>query len=441
MNAKELTIVTVILTSCFTGLAQKDQHEDLKGLLKPQIVKILEQYQQYSQFTTDGEKIDTSYINKFLRLFVPTEATVVYNDLKFKGSVAEDYFSPSGYAKYARINFTYGLDVSLPDYANFGYVSFVEKNGIYTITVKVTKKLAGVYKTEKIHKINTPLYFTLTASATQGNLTPLKISRISNEEGYRSFSASSKMKGLYLGLSSGMGKTKLVNSFSYWTPEAQSNILKGLELSIYLSKGFGLGTGIFFGNYSTSYRFSPYIELDKVSDPDGDSYRPQLTTNNLVETDKIRSIDIPVLLKFRTGNARTGLYFDLGIIYSKFSKASYSLEGSLTRKGYYDQWGVTLENIPVDGYDFETFNYPADLEADDTQLAIPTSGVNVYGAFGLSFPLYQGLFLKIGANYTYGLTELPTTRTNHWVFLDSKNPIKIQSFGFEIGLSYKITNR
>lgn len=447
MKSKSLlAIIVVLLISSGFIRAQKDQVaiEEIKAIYKPQIIKVLEDYQVFNQFTSNGESIDTTFFSKFASLFANPNDVAIYNDLKFAGISAPDYLSPREYAKFVKANYQYGLDIVLVDLKNFEFVNISEQKGIYSITVKVTKKLNALYRFEKIHKTSNPIYVTFNALNVQGGGSPLRINRISNEAGYKSLAASSKMKGVYIGLKSGIGNSTLVNSFSFWSPTSQKNVLKGFELTIFFNQSFGIGTGISISTHSTNYLFDlgTNYQQPAQTDLDGDSYIPLISTNNLIEQDKIQSLDIPILLKFRTGNARTGLYIDLGIIYSKLSKGSYSLDGKLTRKGKYPAFNdVIIEEIPVDGFNFQTFTYPSAQSSSSTAMNIPSSGLSAYGALGLSFPLSQGLFLKIGSNFIYSLQDLPISYSNHWILQDNKYPVKIKSIGLEVGLSYKLSGK
>jgi hypothetical protein len=206
-----------------------------------------------------------------------------------------------------------------------------------------------------------------------------------------------------------------------------------------LSKSFGVGTGLRFGAYSSMLSIKDFNkQLGKtVTDQDGDAYYPIFNISNLEELNSLKTIDIPISLKIRGGKGKTGMYFDVGMIYSMFRSASYTLTGRATTMGYYNQFNVTLSDIPE--YNFGT----TEFKSVTYTMSVPDNNLSAFVSTGLTFVVYPDIAMRFGINALYGLTDLMYRESRHYVDFYattglSGDKTNLLSLGVEIGVYYRI---
>jgi len=424
------------IATSYAQLIDEAKLKDINGLLK--------KYELYNQFTKDGEKIDATYAQNFVTLFDVVLFQEIYNDFAASKEDPSSFVTAQEYMQMVTTNYPYGVDVTL-DMTQVKVVDVFHTETQAGYIVLVPKKTAGLYRSKTLFRANNTMY--LFISETKGEKqSDFKISGVLDPEGYQKYKVSNTIKGLYVGLQAGYGATMVYNqqaSSTYgdlYFIEPQQNMNFGLELSYMFTRGFGLGTGFGMNTYSTNYSIDYYNEQSPslLADIDGDEYLPYVYVTDLVETDVYESIEIPLLLKFRSGKGKTAFYMDLGIIYS-FISGYYTQQGSSTRSGYYPEWEVTLENIPE--YDFYTNKK---LDATEKELVIPSNGISAYAAMGASIPLSNNFFMKLGANLRYGLSDSGLGTNSHANgladFVENPGETFLHGAGIEIGLSYNLSS-
>ena len=437
---KKIYILLVAISALFqiTSYAQLVDDVKTRG-----IKEVLARYQQYSQFSTDGSTINSEYTQNFLALFDPVVTTEVYNDMAAKKGEPFSFGSAMEYMQYVIKNFPYGIDVTL-DLDQMKVVDKFQQKGKSGYIVQVNKKVTGLYLLKNFHRFNSLVYFFISEELTDKG--PVyKMGNVLDPVSYQKYAGDKSIKGLYAGISGGYGASFIMNegvksASELYTMQMQTNMNFGLELCYMFTRGFGLGTGIGFSTYSSTFSISNFKDSMEYTIPDieGEEYHPILDVNDLVETDVIKSVDIPLLLKFRTGKGRTALYIDMGIIYS-FVSGTYSLEGTQTKSGYYEQWKVILDD-DLDEFGFGTFQF--NNEEEELKLT-STSNLSAYVAMGLSIPLSEGLFMKMGVNGRYGITDIGLGETHQPFdfsnFIENPGATFLHFGGAEIGLSYNFS--
>jgi hypothetical protein len=442
---KILTItIALLLMATQTSFAQLIDDAKLK-----EITGLLKKYELYNQFTIDGNMVDAAYTQNFVSLFDPILFNKLYNDLAASKDDPDAFASAKEYMETITKNYPYGVDVTL-DYSQLKIIEPFHNKVKNGYVVGVPKKIAGLYRSKTFFKSNQTCYFFI--SEQSGDKQPVfKISGILDQAGFQKYQGNNNIKGLYAGLSGSFLSTKIKNSevennSDLYQVESQMNKAFALELSYMFNRSFGLGTGVGFASYSTSYTMEYFNDLSSsvLVDIDGDSYTPILKINNLVETDVYETIDIPVLLKFRSGKGKTAFYMDLGIVYSLLS-GYYTQEGTSSRSGYYiydenlpTEWSIILENIPE--YDYYSNK---SLNTSETDLQAPSGGLSAYAALGLSIPLKHNFYMKVGANYRYGITDTQLGTNSHALgfadFIANPGETFLQAAGIEIGVSYNLS--
>jgi len=434
--------ILVILLLVTSNLYAQNLTDDQKNAFMPNIKRLLKDYEQYSQFTTDGIRLNNDYIIQFSTLFNRKIKNGIYNDITPTNKGI--FHTVDEYVSFVRSNYPQGLDVTI-DIDNIQIEEAYLKKTVFEITVKVHKKITGLFNNQKIHHFNDDLFFTLTATAdAQGKPSDFKINGILNKSRYAQTIINRQGKGVFVGITGLYALTQIYSpmSFSSDILEAKSgnSFYPGIDLLVMFTNSFGLGTGIRFSSYKSSFNISSYNKTSDavITDIDGDTYNPVLQINNLNQVSTVKSLDIPILLKFRGGKNKTKFYFDLGVIYTKISNATFTLTGNSVRKGYYSApYYVTLSDIPE--YGFGSYTY----RNDEFNLMTESSTFSGYTSFGLMFQLPQNLLLKIGGSLTYGLSDLKpdNNNTDNYINLVSSKPVEnttLRAISIEMGIFYKI---
>ncbi|MHC1703735.1 MAG: hypothetical protein AB9846_07490 [Tenuifilaceae bacterium] len=438
-------LILLIFVLFSVSLNAQDLTEEQKNALLPSIKQILKDYEKYSQFSSDGINLYKEYINKFSSLFDPIIKGGIYNDIipAGKGTFLTSY----EYVSFVITNYPQGLDVAM-DIDNIKIENAILKKGVYAVTVKVRKKVTGMFNNIKIHRFNDDLYFTFSASLNdQGTASNLKINGVLSKSKFAQTLTNKQGKGVYLGISGLYAQTKIYSPMSFDSDildaKPGSSIYPGFDLVAMFTNGFGIGTGVRLSSYQSSFAIGSYSKTSEaiITDEDGDTYNPVLQISNLNQTSTIKSLDIPILLKFRGGKKKTKFYLDLGVIYSKISSATFTLDGNAVRSGYYTEYKAILTDITE--YGFGSYNYNADSEYE---LKTEETTLSGYASLGLMFQLSQSLHLKIGGGLTYGISDLKPDPNNadNYINLVSKEPVKnttLQANGVEIGLYYRIPSK
>lgn len=250
---------------------------------------------------------------------------------------------------------------------------------------------------------------------------------------------------LYLGLNGAlnisMPSNASIGNMSEWSTSNELSIIPSLEISYMVSKSIGIGTGFKLGSYKTSYTIDGYsAQLEnQFVDIDGDTYNPVYENVNVTEKNTFQSIDIPLFIKYQMGSGKLHYFANVGIIFSKYSKMNYTLDGTLTRMGYYPQYNVILDGYPE--YNYDDISYNANTEEE-----IEASGTGLYGfaSAGLMYQVGTGIFVKAGVSAAYGLSdinpEVPNTFDNfHSSTIIGKTTLN--NLAVELGIVYTLMKK
>ncbi len=263
----------------------------------------------------------------------------------------------------------------------------------------------------KIKNILFAIAFTcLSAGSILGQTTENSQNINSDEEDFMFYEPFSR---LYIGVSGAfnfsMPNNSSVSSLSEWTANNGSSIIPSIELSYMLTKNIGIGTGLKLGNYSSGYSvkgFSGELDTEYV-DIDGDTYFPIYENVNISEVNTLKSIDIPIFLKYQMGSGKINYFANVGIMFSMYSKMEYTLDGTLTRKGSYPQYNVVLEGYPE--YNYGDLSYdPTDVEEIDA----PSTGMFGFINLGVLYEVKKDILVRVGVSSSYGLSDINPTISN-----------------------------
>ncbi|MCY1720554.1 outer membrane beta-barrel protein [Prolixibacteraceae bacterium Z1-6] len=183
--------------------------------------------------------------------------------------------------------------------------------------------------------------------------------------------------------------------------------------------------GIGVSSYKASLTGNGEIESPQLVDIDNDTYIEKLTIQNAEQTINPMYLTIPLICEFGTANiSQVGYYVDIGLEYSYLINEKNSTAGSYTTKGYYPQWGVTLENVPELGY-YSDQNIGSDLK-------LKKSILSVRGAGGITIPISGTIIFKLGIAGYMGLNSVGKSTTN----VDNNESISKQTSEFRSSYIY-----
>lgn len=432
------TLVCGLLCSGFAiGQVMTDQQ---KETFRKEVEKLLKVYADAASLTTQ-DKFDLNKANTLNASFIETQKPVVFNDMLPLKVEGDKYLSPASYTHFAQQFYPDGLDIRFT--VNDIFFEPRAVKGYYTAIVKVSKKTRGFYASKRIHTFTGTLYFFVQASFADALIQKIGISMVADAEKYAQFMSNRSYGGLYAGLSGTYNQSMVLNqaiiSNTRWDTKLGSGISPSIDVYYMVTKGFGVGVGLRFGSYSYKLILEDFNEQlgSTVTDVDGDSYYPKFEIPNLEELDAYKTMDIPICIKFRGGKGKAGMYFDVGVVYSTFRSANYTLNGTATTKGYYQAYSVLLEDIPE--YNFTTTEYKSYTKTITT----PNKNISAFASFGVAFMVYPDIFMRIGIGSQFGLTDLLYNKSRHPVDFYATTGLSgaktsLLSFGGEIGVSYRI---
>lgn len=248
--------------------------------------------------------------------------------------------------------------------------------------------------------------------------------------------------GLFVGAGGNFGINFLSNSSisdaEGWSSLNGTAFSSGLNAFYMFTRSYGVGVGINYGMYNSGLSINENsIQLaTEFTDQDDDVYFPIYEDVDIEELTTLNSIDIPLYFKYNYEIGKFYCYLDIGVNLSLFNTMSYNLDGELTRKGFYPDYNAVLYDIPEYNYDDYSYN-----STESYSLDAPSFGVSGILALGVKTMVYKDLYVKLGVNLNYGLTdrspEFDSTfsKFHSTTHLDDMHQ---NTVGIELGLYYNI---
>ena len=250
----------------------------------------------------------------------------------------------------------------------------------------------------------------------------------------------------YIGINITPQQTDILNEgFSSALSVTGGNALNiSVDAAYYFSKFIGAGLGAGFSPYSTQIDLAAYnASYDAVdNDTPPEEYSMLISGSSISESQKISFISIPVRLAFRipAGN-KLGFFLNGGVSIEVPVIKTFEGTGVFTYKGYYEQYPVTLENIPEYGFvnNYQT-NVSGDLEVNSLNFALNASG-GLFVYLGTSFQI------SLGASFIKSLTGISGYADNQEFLITSvkdqmysimggSTKTGIQALGISLGVRY-----
>ncbi len=229
---------------------------------------------------------------------------------------------------------------------------------------------------------------------------------------------------------------------------AKSDPLVSNQWRRFISWGFGMGYSQFFTDLTTE-RMEIIIEGTDITDViPMDDVEWRIDFTEFKEEFKASFVYMPLFFEVGDINPETiGFFIRFGVNVNIPMENSFSGEGSFTSKGFYENYGLELGNIPELG--FHT-NAPLFSDQTDEYTLNRLFFSGVINA-GISFPIRNKLSITLGGQYVFGITDpiksasktLPGEQAGSpvhdfkMVFYNGE-PTRTRWYGFQLGLVYSL---
>jgi hypothetical protein len=194
-----------------------------------------------------------------------------------------------------------------------------------------------------------------------------------------------------------------------------SGINIAFDASFYFSTYAGISIGAGLSPYSSELTLSSYSTQFSDVDSESESFEMQIEGRSITENQKISLLSIPVTLALRVpaGN-KLGFYVNAGINAGIPIVKNYDGTGIFSYDGYYEEYPVTLEDIPQ-------YGFPSDLRTEvSDQLEIKSFVASLTASGGFYFYLNKSIQLALGANYTRALSDISNYQSTGTFYLTTE---------------------
>ncbi len=317
------------------------------GLSEEEIVKVnqfivttLNDYQNFLFLLGDKNEMDEDkayYSESFIKLFNILNA-LVYNDLE------KDPDNPnitvSDYLKEYREFYPNGINnMALNiDSADFGTV-IQKDNGTYYTNVRVDKFFSGNFKGKELHRFASELIFKINFEKSGNSYKNFLIESVdvssmnfySGAEDIEKDIPSIKIKpisrkGMFLGINLPIGFSVIKDlnlegmsvekNYHNWTIDKSLTYYNGgIELGYYFNNNFGIGSGVFYNTYSSSFILEgEFTDPNSSIDMNSEVFYKNVDAKKYDSIVNIKQICIPLTIRINTSEPKkVGFYFNTGI--------------------------------------------------------------------------------------------------------------------------------
>jgi hypothetical protein len=223
-----------------------------------------------------------------------------------------------------------------------------------------------------------------------------------------------------------------------------SGINIAFDASFYFSTFAGISIGAGLSPYSSQVSLSSYTTQFSDIDSESESFEMQIEGRSITEDQKISLLSIPITLTLRVpAGSKLGFYVNAGINAGIPIVKTYDGSGIFSYDGYYEEYPVTLENIPQ-------YGFPSDLRTEvSDQLEIKSFVASLTASGGLYFYINKSIQLSLGANYTRALSDISNYQSTGTYYLtteaeelnsmmEGSDKTGIQAMGISLGIRYFI---
>lgn len=265
-------------------------------------------------------------------------------------------------------------------------------------------------------------------------------------------------KGIVIEANSGIGYSNIdyLTSINY-NHKGGMQTTYNFGFSYNMTDHFGLGIGISYSSYCASININDYLTWDNIVDSEGEIYQHILNLKGWNESQKLSYFEIPLSLQFNLPIFKKNyLFFNLGVGYGIILNASYEASGILEHLGYYDRWGLTLENLSSHGF-YRTSNFKPSGSFGSKNMFFTCLDIGIIFPISTQWEWYSSTYLRY--NLSNNLIEdrndelgfrddaINMNKKHYFMtnyggiintsYIDSKNA-GVYSYGIKLGLRYLI---
>jgi len=214
----------------------------------------------------------------------------------------------------------------------------------------------------------------------------------------------------------------------------------------YKKLNIGVSLGLNYSLYRSGLKMN-YNDSLWITDADNESAHLYEKGSNLIETQKVSFIDIPLLLHFDYPiDAKWDVYFNTGVYFSMHVSQKYSTAANYTAKGYYPKYNATFFNVDVPN---SPYYFPTNKAMANNGTLDLKSNIGWQFALGCKYSISPTVAITAGLNTYIGLKNLsgysnaaktPLVNNNRQMnsLLSQSNSIKANAYCFEFGVALKL---
>jgi hypothetical protein len=254
--------------------------------------------------------------------------------------------------------------------------------------------------------------------------------------------------GPFLGITMGSVRPQLISTSDLETTETNlsgSKTFSGtLDIGYYISKYFGLKTGIGYSSYNADLALNSYQDGLYLKDSENESYELRVTASGISESQILSVMTIPLNVVINIPvSGLINIFAEPGFNLTIPVKSDFTNIGLFTYKGYYPEYNVVLENLPNHG--FATNSYIS--TDDDLELKKVWFDATVYS--GINFAVKPNFHISTGIVYSRSLSNISGYESADEYQLSSApgqvnslmggaEKVTTKAFGFSVGIRYFI---
>lgn len=441
------------------------------GLSEEEIVKInqyiitaLNDYQNFLYLLGDKHELEEDkefYRESFKNIFGDINA-LVYNDLI--ANPDNPAITVKEYLQIYKENYPDGINnVALNiDSADFGTV-IKKDNGTYYVNVYIDKFFSGNFKGKELHRFASQLIFKINFEKSGNSYKNFTIESVdvasmdfyagSEQQKIPEPSISIKpisRKGMFIGVNLPVGfsvikdlnlvSMTVENNYHNWNSENSISYYNGgIEIGYYFNNSLGVGSGVTYNTYSSSYNLNGEFEDPNSSlDINSEVFYKNVSANNYDSIINFNQICVPLIIRINTSEPKKfGLYVNTGINVSYIINSSYSVSGDFRYFGYYPTHPEVIQEI-----DLQELGYIKRLDIDKSGKINKINKINVSYIFqtGISIPINYFSNVYIGPYIELGISNLNTNDKYIDVFGNQfeSERITFKKYGIQLSFNTKL---
>ena len=396
------------------------------------------------------------YKDAFLNLF-PDKGVKIYNDIE--EDPERTVITVEEYLNNFTNNFPEGiknLAVNV-DSAEFGDIIPTDDPARYYTYVYADKFFSGKYQNKNIYRLSTNLVFKIMLEKKENLFTNFKIENIDRsgqaffqnaDQAEEQVTPSNSLqtinrKGFHLSPYGSAGYSSIISKNIHslnlesndhtWQIAQSLAYSGGLSLDYFFGNHIGLGIGVGYARYSTTYSLQGnYGQQDLSYDINDDPFYKRI--NSMIDsTIRLSYIQIPVqLIGLTNMPQRTGLYFKAGIIASVLMNGKYDYKGNLYYWGYYPEHTPPADSLLIPELGFYS---KTDHSGDASLKRFVLSGTF---SIGINLPVRYFTTIQVGPVFSINFMDISKSSDYMDVFgvKYAHKPVSLNYFGLEFSIRF-----